>query len=255
MKKTVALITAALLLFLSAVSVFAGDGVYANAGELYEAWYEDLPDSICGVWSTDGGTASLTFGIQDTEEGNALKREMLDLIRDDTTVTFVYQKYSRNYLLRIQEELYEYFRRDAGLQSSALNETDNRIDLGIYEKRKDDAATLEMIAELKEKYGDAVAFEYTGELVASIDILQTKADYPTRYLIFATAAAVLILGSALAFAVRRRRTAVLQTAHGEAVTVSASLTLKEVEALVRETDVTVPARIDTKVAEAIERIG
>ena len=45
------------------VPVFAADE-YASAEELYKAWYLDLPDYITGVWSTDGGSYNLTFGIR-----------------------------------------------------------------------------------------------------------------------------------------------------------------------------------------------
>ena len=37
------------------------EGKYVTMGDLYQAWggYEGYPDYICGVWSTDGGSASV----------------------------------------------------------------------------------------------------------------------------------------------------------------------------------------------------
>ena len=64
MKKLFALILAVVLICSCSIIVSAEEAKYNTAGELYEAWYENLPDYICGVWSTDGGTNNLTFGIQ-----------------------------------------------------------------------------------------------------------------------------------------------------------------------------------------------
>ncbi len=98
---------------------------------------------------TDGGASNLTFGIQNTELGNAGKTEMLELVKDDSSITFVYQEHSRNYLLQIQKELDGYFEKDFGLISTGLNEKNNCIVLGIFEERKDE---------------NAVSVEYTDEL-------------------------------------------------------------------------------------------
>ena len=99
MKKFLILIFSVLFVFSYAISVSAEEARYRNAGELYEAWAENLPDYICGIWSIDGGTTNLTFGIQNNEAGDTGKQRMLDLIENDSSITFVYQEYSRNYLL------------------------------------------------------------------------------------------------------------------------------------------------------------
>lgn len=163
-KVLVAVLFAILLICSCSVIASAEEGKYDTAGDLYEAWYETLPDYICGVWSTDGGASNLTFGIQNTELGNAGKTEMLELVKDDSSITFVYQEYSRNYLLQIQKELDGYFEKDFGLISTGLNEKNNCIVLGIFEERKDEADTQKMIGEITQKYGNAVSVEYTDEL-------------------------------------------------------------------------------------------
>ena len=89
---------------------------------------------------------------------------MLEIVKDDSSITFVYQEYSRNYLLQIQKELDGYFEKDLGLISTGLNEKNNCIVLGIFEERKDEADTQKMIGEITQKYGNAVSVEYTDEL-------------------------------------------------------------------------------------------
>ena len=71
MKKFVTFLFAILLICSCSVIASAEEGKYDTAGDLYEAWYETLPDYICGVWSTDGGASNLTFGIQNTELGKS----------------------------------------------------------------------------------------------------------------------------------------------------------------------------------------
>ena len=166
MKKLFALILAVVLICSCSIIVSAEEAKYNTAGELYEAWYENLPDYICGVWSTDGGTNNLTFGIQNNAAGNAGKQEMLDLVKNNSTLTFVYQEYSRNYLLQIQREIDEYMKKELGLISTALNEQNNCIELGILKERKDDVATQDMIKEITDRYGNAVTVEYTDAIYA-----------------------------------------------------------------------------------------
>ena len=49
MKKWLVLIFSVLVIFSCAVAVSAEEEKYNNAGELYEAWAENLPDFIFGV--------------------------------------------------------------------------------------------------------------------------------------------------------------------------------------------------------------
>lgn len=165
MKKIMVFMLTMMLISSCSMIALAEDPKYSTAGELYQAWYEDLPDYICGVWSTDGSSDNLTFGIQNNEAGNVGKREMLELVENDETITFVYQTFSRNYLSQVQEELLPYFEKDCGLVSTALDDQNNYIELGILEERRDDENTKEMIEDIVEEYGEAVHVAYTGEIV------------------------------------------------------------------------------------------
>lgn len=252
MRKLVVLI---LLICTCTVSVSAAQAQYAVAGELYEAWCDDLPDYICGVWSTDGGLANLTFGIQNTEEGNAGKQQMLELIANDSSVTFVYQKFSRNYLLGLQEEIDGYFERDMGLVSTGLDDLNNCIVLGILEERKDDAYTQSMIAEIMEKYGEAVSVEYTTAPVAvSLEVEGTSylwlSPQAQPMLFFPVAVMLLLFGVGLAVAIRRKKL-LLQSGNGAAVSM-APLSSREVENMVKQSVHGVPSDLKQRVMKSIE---
>lgn len=147
-----------------AATVFAEDeGVYENAGQLYDAWVSQncVPDYITGVWSTDGGHENLTFGVTKGEEGELGKQEILDLVHNDATVTIVYQTYSRNYLYQIQEEIEkEYFAAGVGLVAAGVDEYENKLCLEVHMDYAENGNTLAMIQQVTIQYGDAVTIRY-----------------------------------------------------------------------------------------------
>lgn len=201
MKRCCSLLLSVVLIFTCSITAFAENDKYSTAGDLYQDWYDNLPDYICGVWSNDGGSNNLTFGIQNNEAGNAGKQEMLRLIKNENTVAFVYQTYSRNYLLGIQEELNVYFKKDIGLISTALDEKNNCIELGIHHQEKDEPATKEMIVELKNKYGDAVSVEFVEEIVPT-----SSADDRTLYYGSVVVGVLFLLGLSMLLLLKRRKT-------------------------------------------------
>lgn len=162
MKRMIFLTLCFFLMYSCAVTVSADDGcIYETAGELYEAWVSQgcVPDYISGVWSTNGGTTHLTFGLVKGEAGELGKQEILALVRNDATVTIVYQTYSRNYLYRIQEEAVDrYFGKDLGLVTAGVDEYENKLYFEVHVDFAENADTLAMIQALKAQYGDAVDF-------------------------------------------------------------------------------------------------
>lgn len=245
MKKLLVMILCVMLFFGCAVLVSAEE-TYNNAGELYEAWAENLPDFICGVWSTDGGVVNLTFGIQNSEAGNAGKQRMLDLIEDDSTITFVYQKYSRNDLLRIQQEIDKYMQLDLGLISTGVYDTRNCVALGILEERKDDAKTKAMIREITDKYGDAVAVEYTGEIVPTELTEQTVRTAE----VVPIALVVVVLTFTVLLAVQKRGF-LLQTGNGATVVSAAAPTEKALKAMIQTAGYQTSSDLDQRIMNAI----
>ncbi len=230
------------------------DETYPTAGDLWIVWSKYAPDYLCGIWSTDGSDKNITFGIQNTEEGNAGKQKILDLVEDDSTVSFVYQKYSRNYLMQIQDNLLPYFEKDIGLVSAGLNEYENRIDLEIYEKNAVDPATKEMISELTEIYGDTISIGYTDLLIALTTGPSEAGETPEHSPVFgAVLGMTALLLLALVFVLWRRKvTPVLQTNSGQPVTAASFRSCKQVEKLVQQSDMALPPDLDTKVMTAIE---
>lgn len=254
MKKLISITMTFILVCICSVTAFASEGEYDTAIELYRSWSENMPDYICGVWTTDGGKRNLTFGIQDNDAGNAGKQEILALIKDDSTATFVYQKYNRSYLLQIQNELYAYFQKDLGLLSSGLNEKENRIDLAIYDQKMNDEETKDMIAELTSKYGDAISIGYTDQL--NVDLLalgQEPINHQPHYFFFVATISALIFVITFMIFVKKKGMFVMQTNTGNTVVASARLKTKEVEGMVKKSNFKVPADLDSKVMTAIEK--
>ena len=248
----------AILIFvlLFALPVSAADKTYESVGDLVESWGEDnIPEYVCGIYSTFGGTRCLTIAVKDNAEGEAGKEEILNLIEDDTTVTFIYQKYSRNYLTSIMEDMDEYFEKDIGLVYAGTNEYENRVDLGIYKEfAQNNEDTKKMITELTEKYGDAIYVEYSNSRYVTTysDIPVNNLSYRGNdYLSFAIfAAIVLILGSAILLSVRRKR--ILVTNTGETLTAQ-SVTKAETKELIKNSAPDFPASLDRKIYDSISK--
>ena len=251
MKKLLIMLFSVLFVFSCAVVVSAEEAQYSNAGELYEAWAENLPDYICGVWSTDGGYSNLTFGIQDNEAGNAGKQKMLDLIENDSSITFVYQEYSRNYLLQIQREIDEYMKLDLGLVSTGLYDTRNCIELGILEDRKNDADTQKMIKEITDKYGNAVSVTYTD---ARFELtLGEEKDPMAQYSLFLPVFLVAVAVLGMLFIVIQKRGVLLQTGNGTTMVSTTAPTGKEVEEMVMKSSYKTSSKLDKKIMNAINK--
>lgn len=260
MKKICELIICVILMCSVSVPVFAADE-YANADELYQAWYNDLPDYITGVWSTDGSQYNLTFGIRADADVKAVKKEILSLVKDDKSVSFAVQKYSYNELKVINDELLAYFPSpendvDYGLVSMGVYEMENMVQIEILEARKDDPVTVAFVKEITEKYGDAVRITYAENYVQTtigIDSTIPDASSPEVWFGIATAVLLCFMG-VLVYVKKKQSTVVLQTAGGAAVTASEPLTVKEVESMVRDSGETVPDTLTQKIMQKIDNM-
>ncbi len=165
------------------VPAFAADETaeYENMAELYNAWFRNedykynYPDYVCGVWTETGDMSELVIAVTEDENGEAGKEEILSLIEDDSSVKFVYQKYSYNELRDLQEEMGEYaFDLKIGVWGMGVSEMENCLTLDI-----DDPESPEMqefMAECKEKYGDKIAFEVGGAPTVEADVVILDAE-------------------------------------------------------------------------------
>lgn len=161
MKRIMALIIGALLITLWAIPVSAEEGIYETAGDWYRACYDNLPDYICGVWSSNGTSYDLIVGFQDNEAGQIGKEEILGLIRDDTTIQFCKQIYSRSYLLQVRDEIVDTYGGYQGLFCVSINDPYNFVVLEFDEARMDDPITQATADAISDQYGEAVRIEYS----------------------------------------------------------------------------------------------
>ena len=182
MKRTILLAMCFLVICTCAVTASAEDsGIYDTARQLYEAWVSQdcVPDYISGVWSTYGDTSHLTFGLVEGEAGELGKQEILALVRNDATVTIVYQTYSRNYLYRIQEEVVDaYFGKNLGLVTAGVDEYNNTLCFEVHTDYANNADTLAMIQLVTEQYGDAVDFRIVDGGIQFVNGTQPPATGP-----------------------------------------------------------------------------
>lgn len=247
---------------------------YPTIFDLFQHWCNDgYPDYVTGVWSTDG-SYNLTVGVTKDEAGEAGKQEILNLIENDTTVTFVNQTYSRNYLLQIQDELSPYFKlKELGMVGNGLDDMNNCIEVYILDEKAHTEATINFMAELQETYGTAVSFSYSegfvytdtlteeielrGPVISPISEGSTLLPNTPKGSFFSPLMAAGLIGIPLLvfgtyFALRKRFAPAMQTNAGSTVTATDPLSVKDVKDLVKESSLAVPEGLDEKVMEGIE---
>ncbi|MBQ6893364.1 MAG: hypothetical protein IJN48_04085 [Clostridia bacterium] len=253
MKKFIAV----LMIMLLSLTCFAEGETYATANDLFQHWAEvGFPDYVSGVWSNDGSMNNLTIALVGGEEGERGKEEILAML-GDASVEFVYQTYSRNYLTKVQDELLPYFEKELGLVSSGLDEMNNCITLGISGEKDENPETHAMLSELVEKYGDIFEIEYGVHMVTSDTLVMPLDDVTliytektdTQYFIFA-AICVLLVVTVLALYLKRRNALVRATNAGDITETQPSI--KEVEGMIKDAALEVPAELDEKVMRDIE---
>ncbi|MBR6537257.1 MAG: hypothetical protein IKT67_08655 [Lachnospiraceae bacterium] len=241
---------------------------YSTAFDLFQHWCNDgYPDYVTGVWSTDGSSYNLTVGVTNDAAGEAGKKEILNLIEDDTSVTFAPQTFTHDYLMQIQEELLPYFEQDLGLVASGVYDRENHVGVEILTARANEEATLIFIAELQAKYGDAISISYTENYVTLTDELHTNTTTvlieplspsatgtPFSPLLAAGLILIPLLVFGIYFALRRRFVPVLQTNAGGTVAQSSKLSVKQVEEIVKESSLTISKEVDERVMEGIGKV-
>ena len=260
MKKILALIITTILLSVFTLSCYA-EVTFNTAYDLIQMWArsDSYPDYVCGVWLNDGSHSSTTISVLDTEDGNRGKEEILGLIEDDSSVTFTYGEYSRNYLTDVQDELLKLFKtnEEHGLISTALDEYNSRISLGILKEYNGNEKTEQMLLDLTAEYGDIFTVNYCDEPIEELLItapvtetvpVQKKPHYLSTILL------ILLLLSCVTFMViRKRRAFVLKTNNGETLSVSTPLTDKQVANIIKTADVDYPCELDNKIMDAIDK--
>lgn len=264
MKRVISLIICLFMVCACSVMVSAEEsGIYENAGQLYEAWVSQggVPDYISGVWSTDGGTENLTFGVVKGEAGEQGKQEILALVRDDSTVTIVYQTYSRNYLYLIQREIEDaYFEAGLGLVTAGVMEMENKLRFEVHTDFADNADTLAMIQQVTEQYGDAVYFSYVDTYPQFVGGTQPAPTGPILMMTnpqnqvfpFAFVLCGLVLAFLLFIEIQRRRVMAVAADGTPMVMDEKPISIREVEAAIRKTDIKPSEALDDRVMRSIQ---
>lgn len=237
---------------------------YPTLFDLFQHWCnEGYPDYVTGVWSNDGSTYNLTVGVTGDAAGEAGKQEILNLVEDDASVNFAPQTYTHNYLMQIQDDLLPYFEQDLGLVASGVYDMENYVGVEILAAKANEEATLDFIAELKEKYGEAVSVSYsegfatTTEEIGLGSPLAPSTGENTSFSTLMVAGAILIplLVFGIYFALKKRFVPVLQTNANGTIAQSGNLSVKEVEGIVKDSSLTVSKEVDERVMEGISGEG
>lgn len=262
MKKITALFISLFLIYSLCFSCSA-EAVFETAGDLYQSWagVDNYPDYVCGVWSTNGGSDYLTIAVLDTEEGEQGKSEILELVKDDSTVTFAYGEYSRDYLTKTLNEITQLFKtsEEHGIVAAALLDKENRIALTVVDEYENNEKSKETLDNLKSQYGDVFIINYAKQPVFSDDSAYISStdisihderkspDYRAIVLL------LILIFSVTFMIIRKRRQALLKTTTGEVIS-STELSQKEIEHLIKHRDSEYPDELDNKIFEAINNI-
>ena len=266
MKRVVVLVICFLILHSCVVMVSAEDSAtYETAGQLYAAWMEQdcVPDYIAGVWSRDGSSDNLVFAIVEGADGEQGKQEVLALIRDDFSVTFVYRPYSRNYLYRIQKEIEEtYFEVTRGLLYIGVHEYKNRVHLAVVVSDAENEDVQDAIQQITQQYGDAVYISY---LTVVPNLVSGTQPAPTGPMLvvgnprdqmvpwgFALAMGVILLAFLCIVEQRRRRLLAITEDEALVIMDSSAISEKEVEDAIRKAEITPSKALDDRVMRSIQ---
>lgn len=267
MKKLISILLAIFLISTFTVNATASEEKFEKMKDLNNYWAvnDAYPDYFCGVWTETGSLNNLVVAVLDTEEGNRGKQEILDLIEDDSSVTFTYGDYSRNYLIGVQNSFTRDMFTEIGLTYTAFLDDKSRIELGVIKDKENNPASLKMLEEIKEKYGDVFIIKYVDSyyvdgLVLGIEDVGGVIEYNispnpesnSPNFLYVAVAVSLLLGVACVFLVSKRRQAFLLKTNTGATFIATPLSIKEVEAVIKNTEIEFPSDLDKKVMKQIE---
>ena len=273
MKKLISIIFVMVFVFSFPLSVNA-QGEFEKMKDLNNYWAanDSYPDWFCGIWTETGSINNLIVAVLDTDEGNKGKEEILDLIEDDSSVSFTYGDYSRNYLMGIKHSLMTEETRELGLSSVAFLDDKSRLELGIAKDYKENPQTIQMLKELKKKYGEVFTVEYVDILTYTEDLVLIEdlpvvtfmptaqniiaKEQPAKNSYFIYAVAFVIMLSCVyfvLFVLNKRKKTMLVTNTGKLLGVSEKLSAKEVEFLIKNTEAEVPSDLEERIMKEIEK--
>lgn len=231
----------------------AEEGSFPDAGELLKHWHTaGFPDYVCGVWSTDGGSENLTISLTDDEKGEAGKREILESVADDSTITLAYARFPRNELCEAQKVVTERFQAyglDTEIFSAGLLEQENVVEVGLDLKNADEEMKR-FIEECQYTFGDKIRFVQGSRIQATIG---TDANFSIVYGWLAAAAALFLLIGGMLYMYRRRCGCVRRADGGTAVLTVPVFSRKQIEKMVKSNTVAPSPELDESVLSRISK--
>ncbi len=248
-----------ILLFSVSVSTYGTEAAqYDNAGALHQAWMagEGLPDYISGVWSTDGGSDNLTFGIVREEKLQA--EGLYEIIRDKESLTVVYQTYSYNTLRSVQQALEHYLNDGLGFVSIGVDVYKNCVELEVHEDHREDHETQAVLRSIEEVYGDRVQLSYTDLYVQPVGRPADGYLWMLGYargvdVVFWIVSAALLLAVANGIVLWRQRCRVLFLGKGQTTAAAHrdKPSVRDVKEMVRAGLPAFPDSVDRRLQESI----
>ena len=220
------------------------DGKYRTMGALYQAWggYEGYPDYVCGVWSTDGGLNNMTVAVTKDEAGEKGKGEILSLLENADSVTFIYQSYSYQELSAVNDAVVEQMLAGGSpINSCGIHEMENKVYITVLETAEGSQAVAQ---ELVETYGDKVFVEL-GDMIFTDTTMEETRDWGVNGMLLVLAAAVLLAGVAVAVKLPARLTSAGN------VVVERKLTHRQTEKIIAESTLTPPDRVEEQIKKKL----
>ncbi len=258
MKRTTTFVMA-FLMILSLCVPYSAQARFENARDLYQVWAgpQQFPDYVCGVWSNDGTSNNLTISVLNTKEGNDGKKEILELIENDSSVTFEYGEYSRNYLISVQTQVSKLFKthEEHGLVGTAYLDDKNRISLLFLKEYEPNENTQQLLSDLKSEYGDVFLITFgdapVDDTLLTAPIGNDFAQKNNKSSISTIILIVLLIFSIAFMFVHKRRTKALKTNTGDIITTESKISLKQIEKLIEKEDFSPSAELDSKIMSSI----
>ncbi len=217
---------------------------YQTAYDLLQSWDEQYPDYICGVWSADGSSDHLVFGITKDAAGEAGKQEILACIVDDATASFVYQNYSYHTLRKMQTEIDSFFDQGVGLLGTGILVSENKLEVGMDLKNTTEEMK-QFMEQCSARYGDAVVF-VQGEAAYFV-----SQPLPDRGVPWTVCAFLVLITLWLAHALLKKNALALQTTAGTQTAAASAVSRRQIIKMAQDTMLSPSPELEKRILEEV----
>lgn len=267
-RMTISLLCFFMLLSVPICTEAASPDRFQNGNELYQYWasIDGEPDYLTGVWSSDGSAENLTFGVTNDEAGREGVKHILDLVEDDTTVSFAYQTYTLRYLYTVQEEIEPYLTKELGFMAVGINAYANRVEVTVAQAQMDDEDAVAAIHAIEEKYGAAVFIGFTscqfvpvgganGQFDPFPGIIGKQTNVPPFAMYFLIAVSGILLVALFLSEYRRRKLLAFLNNRGTVEVPQPKCSRHAVEQAIHNSAVAPSPDLETRIKNAVANVG